>query len=255
MDGRPLVGRAAVVSTPAAEASRMIVSEAVPGRIGLLFDPLTWSPMSIAVYDAGLANLELSEAAPLALNSYESVQAGQPAGPYRAGLIEDVEGRPEKARVSTGTVTWRVSSEKLSSGAPAAITADVEVPKLGLKARLELRPVPPNAPDNLGLTLTLSSPSIRVTQVGAPEMRLTGADRGVPIYARTSGGPERFDFALSTAQSDGDQTVRLLVERPWVDIPLRLSTGRRVTLAFEKGIIVRDTMRATFREWRLPWLP
>lgn len=254
-DVRPFAGRPSAFTSMENEAARRVTSETINQRIGLMFDPVGFSPSTIPVYDAGLSTLEIADAAPLALNSFESVQAGQPAGPYRAGLIEDVDGPAERVRVNTGTVVWTMSPNRAPGGGPASITADITVPKLSLRARFELRPEAAAPPGPLAMELTITSQSLKVTQIGVPEMRATGADRGVPLFGRAAGTPQTFQVLLSSAQIDGDQNVRLLVDRPWVDIPLRLSTGKRVTLAFEKGAIVRDMLRGTFREWRLPWLP
>ena len=66
---------------------------------------------------------------------------------------------------------------------------------------------------------------------------------------------DRIAFAFPDSVTDGEQNVRLLTSRSWIDIPVRLKSGRRVVFAIERGTAVRDMMRESFRLWRLPWPP
>jgi hypothetical protein len=110
-------------------------------------------------------------------------------------------------------------------------------------------------PPTIAFDLAVTGPGSEVAQVGLPELRNIGVDRGIPLFGsigRTDGG---FTITLARDAIDGEQNVRLLTGRPWIDIPVRLQDGRRMTIAFEKGSAVRDMMRNALRLWRMPWLP
>ena len=218
-----------------------------------------WSPPGIAVYDALLQSPDSSEAAPVALNSFEAIQAGAAAGPFRAGLVEENEAEPGRPRIDAGTVTWRFLQPDGGTGAPTALSAEVVIDRPRLKVVVTFRPDrTPNAPSPLAIDIAFVNSQSPVTQIGIPERRNPGIERGIPLYATLAGAAtpgEPYAVILSANDTDGDQNIKLLTGRPWIDIPMRTQNGKRLTLAFEKGTAVREMMRSAFRAWRLPWLP
>lgn len=212
----------------------------------------------IPVFDTMLQPADPVEAAPVALNSFDAMKIGIPAGPYRAGLIEEMEADPDRPKIQPGTVSWKVipGSEPGPDAPPSALVADIEMDSAGLKARFTMRPVrEPGAAPTIAFDLTLSGPQAQVAQIGLPELRNIGVDRGIPLFGSIVPGGDAFTVLLARDQVDGEQNVRLLTGRPWIDIPVRLQDGRRMTIAFEKGTAVRDMMRNALRLWRMPWLP
>ncbi|MCZ8102453.1 MAG: hypothetical protein O9972_31740 [Burkholderiales bacterium] len=212
----------------------------------------------LPVFDSVLQAPDFGEAAPVALNSFDAIKAGVPAGPYRAGLIEENDADPDRPKIHSGTVTWKVlpGTDPGPDAPPAALVADMEVETPALRARFTIRPVrEQDMPPTIAFDLVVTGPGSEVAQVGLPELRNIGVDRGIPLFGsigRTDGG---FTITLARDTIDGEQNVRLLTGRPWIDVPVRLQDGRRMTIAFEKGSAVRDMMRNALRLWRMPWLP
>ena len=237
---------------------RSALTETLPPPPRPIYTILGWTPAAVPIHEPGMLAFNSTEAAPLALNSLESFEAGLPAGPYRAGLIEDQEKNPERPRIELGTVMWRVIPGTGGDGVDsvAALRADVVITKMKLRAEVTIRPNrDPKVSTPLVMDVVFTGTENPITQIGMPELRSLGVDRGIPLYGTIQPKGDGFTILLASAQNDGEQNVRLLSSRSWIDIPVRLKSGSRMILAFEKGTAVRDMLRGTFRAWRLPWLP
>jgi hypothetical protein len=212
----------------------------------------------IPLFETVMQAPDFGEQAPVALNSFDAIKAGVPAGPYRAGLIEENETDPDRPKIHPGTVSWKVlpGPEPGPNAPPAALVADLEIETTGLRARFTMRPVrEPGLPSTLALDIALTGPQAQIVQIGLPELRNIGVDRGIPLFGAIGRTDDGFSVTLARDAVDGEQNVRLLTGRPWIDVPVRLQDGRRMTIAFEKGTAVRDMMRNALRLWRMPWLP
>ncbi len=237
---------------------RAALTETLPPPPRPIYTILGWTPPSVPIHEPGMIAFDSTEAAPLALNSLESFEAGLPAGPYRAGLIEDQDKNPERPRIELGTVMWRVVPGTGGDGVDsvAALRADIVITKMKLRAEVTIRPNrDPKVATPLVMDVIFTGTENTITQIGMPELRSLGVDRGIPLYGTIQPKGDGFAVLLASAQNDGEQNVRLLSSRSWIDIPVRFKNGSRMILAFEKGTAVRDMLRGTFRAWRLPWLP
>jgi len=47
-----------------------------------------------------------------------------------------------------------------------------------------------------------------------------------------------------------ERNVELFVRRNWIDLPIRLSSGQRAILSFEKGTSGDQVMTDAFRQWQ-----
>lgn len=255
-DARPLPARPGnLMPAPHLGAARSVLTEKAPAPPRPLYSVLAMTPPTVPIHEPGLQALDFTEAAPLALNSLEAFEAGLPAGPYRAGLVEEQGSNPDRPRIDVGSVTWRVTRNPSDQDEVTALRADVTVPKARLQAEMVIRQgdEPSRTPLVMDMRFTgLDSP---VTQAGMPELRSLGVDRGIPLYGTVEQRGDNFVVLLANSQSEGEQNVRLLNARSWIDVPVRLRNGKRLIVTFEKGTAVRDMMRGTFRQWRLPWLP
>ncbi len=181
-----------------------------------------------------------------------------PAGPYRAGVIEENESDVDRPRIEGGTVMWRViqGRDPGPDAPPEAIVAEMTTDSNGFRATLTIKPVRDAAGGpTVAFGFEGGYPAASIMQVGLPELRNLGVDRGIPLFGAIAATDRGFVVTLSSSQADGEQNVRLLTTRPWIDMPARLQDGRRVTVAFEKGTAVRDMLRSALRLWRMPWLP
>jgi hypothetical protein len=58
-----------------------------------------------------------------------------------------------------------------------------------------------------------------------------------------------FWIALSAAEDDVARNLRLLRERPWIDLPVVYETGQRAILTFEKGPKGTEVFENAFAAW------
>jgi hypothetical protein len=238
------------------QAGGRAVRTAMVGTTAPLYAPMSFVLGTERVYDPQLSPMDAVGSLPLALNSVEALREGVPVGPFRAGLIEENPGG--SPRIETGTAIWQVEGDPATTAehGPTAIKAIATIGKGPARVTLTLRNEPAaDGSGPLSMDLNVDMPGDAVVQAGVPEMRNSGIDRGVALYAAVSGDPSHIRFAFAGNQSDGEQNVRMLAQRSWLDVPVRLRSGRKVVFAIEKGTAVRDMMREAFRLWRLPWLP
>jgi hypothetical protein len=240
--------------TASAGRSRTVRTDATP-TVRPLYPMMAFVPGLEEVYQSQVVQADSFDFAPIALNSVEALRDGVPIGPFRAGMIEDnPQGAP---RIETGTAVWQIDAgPAMAERGPDAIRATAIIGKSQSRVELSIRNEPAaqgSAP--LMMELKVKVPGDAVAQVGLPELRNPGVDRGVALYASVVNDGDRIAFAFPDSVTDGEQNVRLLTSRSWIDIPVRLKSGRRVVFAIERGTAVRDMMRESFRLWRLPWLP
>ena len=84
---------------------------------------------------------------------------------------------------------------------------------------------------------------------GVPGMWMKPAERlrGTALAGLAAKlSPGYFFIGLSAAQADNERNLRLLKDRPWIDIPIVYTNNRRALLAIEKGCRL-STNRPTAR--------
>jgi hypothetical protein len=69
---------------------------------------------------------------------------------------------------------------------------------------------------------------------------------GLPVPVREN----FFLIGLSNLAGDVERNVELFVRRNWIDLPIRLSDGKRAILSFEKGASGEQVMNDAFRQWQ-----
>ena len=65
------------------------------------------------------------------------------------------------------------------------------------------------------------------------------------VFAKLKGSQENDAGPVA----DRTRNAELLAQRPWFDVPLVLSTGRRAIVAIEKGEAGEDAFRQAFAAW------
>ncbi|WP_293810393.1 histidine kinase [uncultured Bosea sp.] len=183
---------------------------------------------------------------------------GEIAVAQRAILYTEVPEAPQQPRASTGRVFWRLDSESAGQGRPieTIVRATVEIPDIGLSLDFTIRRNTDSAfPAShiIGLRFTSSGDpaSQAIKEVGVPQFKSEESERGAPLSAINSAlGDNLFVAALSNVPVEVERNVDLILNRSWIDVPVRFASGRRGIITFEKGVSGSQTLADAFGRWR-----
>ena len=94
-------------------------------------------------------------------------------------------------------------------------------------------------------------PNVWIRDVGPPAVQERGGGRGTPVAGLPVPVRENlFLIGLSNLQADMARNMELLVRRNWVDLPVRMVSGQRAIMSFEKGGSGEQVMNDAFRQWQ-----
>lgn len=168
---------------------------------------------------------------------------------FYAGLVEDRADSP-LPKIQIGTVSWMTASEVAAQrkGGPVEI-AEINIAPANIAARILVccRPMGATAPSQLELDVvfTTAPQTDKIQSLDNPEARETGDVHGALLRAEVQPqGTNEFRFLLSLTQGDFDENFKLLISRPWIDIPIQFESGRRAVLTFAAGKIGADAIYA-----------
>ncbi|MFO1151998.1 MAG: hypothetical protein U1E62_26770 [Alsobacter sp.] len=250
-NGRPVTAEAELAADGGSAEPRRVRTAAAP-TVYPLYPIMGFMAGPESVYQPEIAPMDGVDGAPLALNPLDAMRAGVPVGPFRAGMIEQ-NPRPGSPRIESGTVIWRLQeSAAMAERGPIAILAFATIGRQPVRLEFAIRNEPgADGAAPISMELQVHVPGEEVVQVGVPELRNPGGEKSLPLVATLAGDMNRVRFVIG--EGDGSQAVGLLMTRTWIDIPVRLKSGRRVVFALERGTVVREAMREAFRLWGLPW--
>lgn len=168
---------------------------------------------------------------------------------FYAGLVEDRADSP-LPKIQIGTVSWMTAAEVAAErkGGPVEV-ADIDIAPANIAARVLVccRPMGATAPSQLELDVvfTTTPQTDKIESLANPEARETGDVHGELLRAEVQPqGTSEFRFLLSLTQGDFDENFKLLISRPWIDIPIQFESGRRAVLTFATGKIGADAIYA-----------
>lgn len=195
-------------------------------------------------------------------NNAPGVPVPQPGGEIavaqRAVLFVEVPETPQQPQTSTGRVFWRLDSESAGQGRPieTIVRATVEIPDVGLSLDFTIRrntdsAFPASHIIGLRFTSTGDPASQTVKEVGVPQFKSEEGERGAPLSAINSAlGDNLFVAALSNVPVEVERNIELILNRSWIDVPVRFASGRRGIITFEKGVSGSQTLADAFGRWR-----
>ncbi|MCO5091416.1 histidine kinase [Bosea sp. (in: a-proteobacteria)] len=183
---------------------------------------------------------------------------GEIAVAQRAVLFVEVPETPQQPQTANGRVFWRLDSESAGQGRPieTIVRATVEIPDLGLSLDFTIRRnTDPALPASHIIGLRFSSTGDPATQtvkeVGVPQFKTEEGERGAPLSAINSAlGDNLFVAALSNVPVEVERNVDLILNRSWIDVPVRFASGRRGIITFEKGVSGSQTLADAFGRWQ-----
>ena len=176
----------------------------------------------------------------------------------RAILYIEVPENPQQPRAITGRVFWRLDSESAGQGRPVEtiVRATIEIPEAGLGLDFTIRrntdsAFPASHIIGLRFTSTGSQAVEAIREIGVPQFKTDENERGAPLSAINSAlGDNLFVAALSNVPVELERNADLILNRNWIDIPIRFASGRRGIITFEKGISGNQTLADAFGRWR-----
>jgi len=183
---------------------------------------------------------------------------GEIAVAQRAVLFVEVPETPQQPQVSNGRVFWRLDSESAGQGRPieTIVRATVEIPDIGLSLDFTIRrntdsAFPASHIIGLRFTSTGDPATQAVKEVGVPQFKTAEGERGAPLSAINSAlGDNLFVAALSNVPVEVERNLDLILNRSWIDVPVRFASGRRGIITFEKGVSGSQTLADAFGRWR-----
>ncbi|MFN3686975.1 histidine kinase [Salinarimonas sp.] len=233
-----VVARASAPATTAAPADEGKIAE----RIGGAPADATAAPTVVASAPAAQA-----PAQELGGGSAAAIPVAQ-----RAVLYEEDPVNPGgEPRAAAGRAVWQLTSG--GQGEPA-VRATVEIPDQNLRLEMVIRRnLDPTLPASHTIDLTFATGDIesrRVRDIGLLQLKDTETIRGAPVAGLPV--PVRdnlFLIGLSNLPRDVERNAQLLTGRNWIDLPIRLASGQRAILSFEKGNAGSQAMAEAFERW------
>jgi hypothetical protein len=176
----------------------------------------------------------------------------------RAILYEENPANPQEPITHQGRVVWRLEAVNSGQGQPLenAVRAVVEVPDAGLTLNLLLRR---NLDSTLPASHTLELSFITragdagrvVRDANVLQFKNEQNARGAPMAGLSIPVRENlFLIGLSNLPGDVERNMDFLQRRNWMDLPLRMASGQRAILSFEKGRAGEQVLTEAIRQWQ-----
>ena len=176
----------------------------------------------------------------------------------RAVLYEENPADAQAPKASAGRAVWRLDNLNAGQGQAleTVVRAMVEVPDAKMSLNINIRrnldqTLPASHTVELAFTTAPGDPTRAVRDVGLLQMKSDEAVRGTPLSGLPVPVKENlFLIGLSNLSGDIERNMELLLNRSWIDLPIRFASGQRAILSFEKGIAGDQVMREAFQRWQ-----
>ncbi|QFU15490.1 histidine kinase [Microvirga thermotolerans] len=176
----------------------------------------------------------------------------------RAVLYEEDPANPQTPKAQTGRVVWRLEDVNPGQGQPLqrAVTANVEIPEAGLTMKMVLRrnldaTLPASHTVEISFTTRAGDSGRVIRDVGLLQFKDEEAARGTPVAGLPVPVRENlFLIGLSNLSTDVERNTELFVRRNWIDLPVRMASGQRAIISFEKGASGAQVINSAFSQWQ-----
>jgi hypothetical protein len=176
----------------------------------------------------------------------------------RAVFYEEDPANPSAPKAQVGRVTWRLEDVNPGQGQPLerAVIANVDIPDAGLTMKMVLRrnldtTLPASHTVELTFTTRAGDTNRVIRDVGLLQFKSEEAARGTPVAGLPVPVRENlFLIGLSNLQADVARNTQLFVRRNWIDLPVRMASGQRAILSFEKGGSGEQIINDAFSQWQ-----
>jgi hypothetical protein len=172
-------------------------------------------------------------------------------------LYEEDPAEPQQSKRFVGSAVWRTDTISPGPGqAPElAIRAEFDIPERGMSASMSIRRNTDQAlPASHTIELTFNVPADfpfgGINNVAGMLMKQAEQARGAQLAGlAVKVTPTFYLIGLSSAEGEVQRNIQLLKERPWFDIPVTYTNGRRAILAVEKGTPGDRAFAEAFAAW------
>jgi hypothetical protein len=211
-----------------------------------------------AAPDAGKINERVGGQAPPAPAAPQPAPRQDISVAQRSVFYEEDPTNPQVPKAQVGRVVWRLEDVNPGQGQALekAVSANIEIPDAGLSMKLLLRrnldaSLPASHTVELTFT-TRSGESGRVIRdIGLLQFKNEEAARGTPVAGLPVPVRENlFLIGLSNLPGDVERNTQLFVRRSWIDLPVRMASGQRAILSFEKGASGEQILNSAFSQWQ-----
>jgi hypothetical protein len=188
-----------------------------------------------------------------------SPSAGQAVGvAHRAVYYEEDATNPQTPKAHVGRVVWRLEDVNPGQGQSLekAVTAQIDIAEAGLTMKMVLRrnldtTLPASHTVELTFTTREGDSGRVIRDVGLLQFKNEEAARGTPVAGLPVPVRENlFLIGLSNLQGDVERNTELFVRRNWIDLPVRMASGQRAILSFEKGATGEQVLNNAFSQWQ-----
>jgi hypothetical protein len=170
----------------------------------------------------------------------------------RAMLYEEDPNNPiGEPRAAAGSAVWRLDTE--DPGEPA-IVAQVRVPDMNITMTMTIRRnLDPDLPASHTIELDFvntGDANRDVLDAGLPHLKEDEVVRGAPLAGLTVPISDNFFLiGLSNLRADQQRNRNLLINRNWIELPMRFAGGQRAVIAFDKGMSGQQVIEQAFAAW------
>jgi len=176
----------------------------------------------------------------------------------RAVFYEEDPAAPATPKAQTGRVVWRLEDVSAGQGQPLekAVSASVDIPDAGMSMKMLLRrnldaTLPASHTVELSFVTTAGDAGRVIRDAALLQFKDEEATRGTPVAGLPVPVRENlFLIGLSNLSSDVERNTELLIRRNWIDLPVRMASGQRAILSFEKGTSGEQILTRAFGLWR-----
>ncbi|HEU5275490.1 MAG TPA: hypothetical protein VFU97_17640 [Xanthobacteraceae bacterium] len=175
----------------------------------------------------------------------------------RVVLYEEDPDDPAGKRF-VGSAVWRTESVAAAAGQPpeTVVRADIDIPERKMTMKWSLgrnsdKAFPASHTVEVMFSLPQGFPHGGIQNVPGVLMKEAEQTRGVPLSGlavKVTDG--YFLIGLSAVDTEMQRNLVLLKERPWFDVPIVYTDGRRAILAVEKGAPGERAFRDAFAAWK-----
>jgi hypothetical protein len=180
------------------------------------------------------------------------------SAPQRAIFYEEDPADPQNPKATPGRVTWRLETVNPGQGQPlqAAVRAVVEVPDANLTLNVLIRrnldaTLPASHTIELAFATRPGDEGRIARDVGLLQFKSEEAARGTPVAGLQVPVRENlFLIGLSNLAPNIERNLNLLLHQNWIDLPIRLASGQRAIVSFEKGPTGEQVLNEAYRQWQ-----
>lgn len=219
-------------------------------------EPVAEAPQTQDNQDAAKINERVGAQAP---QPSTAPAARQEAGiAQRAVFYEEDPTAPQTPKAQVGRVVWRLEDVNPGQGQTLekAVTAQIDIPDAGVTMKMVLRrnldtTLPASHTVELTFTTRNGDTGRVIRDVGLLQFKNEEAARGTPVAGLpVPVGENLFLIGLSNLQGDVERNTELFVRRNWIDLPVRMASGQRAILSFEKGASGETVLNDAFSQWQ-----